>query len=206
MLSAKWLARLDDQGDACPCREHRWHRALGSLEGKEVDKLMRISIVSAEAAFREEIRALLEGTEGITAIEEQTGPQMMDLIPDFQPDLILLDLDAGTSYPFDIVSTISRQHPDIKILVLSTPGQERRVLNALRHGAHGHLTKGATDRDQFIAALQAVGRGDSILSPAIAGVILDEMSHRYQLSRRARTAAAAQARSLGPAPAQQMTE
>jgi DNA-binding NarL/FixJ family response regulator len=145
---------------------------------------MRILLVSAEAAFREEIRALLESMEEVATIEQQDGPQMMDLIQDFQPDLILLDLDAGTSYRPDIVSTISRQHPDIKILVLSAPGQEQGVLDALRHGAHGHLTKGASNCDQFIAALQAVGRGDSILSPAIAGVILDEMSHWYQLFRR----------------------
>jgi hypothetical protein len=79
-------------------------------------------------------------------------------------------------------------------------------LNALRNGAHGHLTTGISDAQQLVAALQAVGRGDSILSPAMAGVILDEMSHRYQLSRRTHAAAATQASSLGSASAQQVTE
>lgn len=169
-------------------------------------KLMRILIVSAEAAFGQEVRTLLESAEGITTIEGQDSPQIMAQIREAQPDLILLDLDAGTSYPHDIVSTISQRHPEIKILVLSAPGQEDHVLNALRNGAHGHLTKGASDREQFVAAVQAVGRGDSILSPAMAGVILDEISHRYQLFRRARAAATARTGSLGSTSAQQVME
>ena len=167
---------------------------------------MRVLITSAETAFCREIRSLLESAEGITAIELQAGPWLVDQIQDLQPDLVLLDLDNRISYPSDIVSAISRRHPDIKILVLSGPGQESQALNALRNGAHGHLATGISDRQQLVAALQAVGRGDSILSPALAGAILDEMSHRYQLSRRARAAAATQASSRGSASTLQVME
>jgi DNA-binding NarL/FixJ family response regulator len=167
---------------------------------------MRVLITSAETAFCQEIRSLLERAEGITAIEQQAGPQLVDQIQDLQPDLVLLDLDHTTSYPPDIVSAIRRRHPDIKIVVLSGPGQERQALNALRNGAHGHLTTAISDRQQFVAALQAVSRGDSILSPAVAGVILDEMSYRYQLFRRTRAAAATRASYLSSASGQQVTE
>ncbi len=167
---------------------------------------MRVLITSAETAFCQEMLSLLESAEGITAIEQLAGPQFFDQIQDLQPDLILLDLDNRISYPSDIVSALSRRHPDIKILVLSGPGRESQALNALRNGAHGHLTTGMSDRQQIVAALQAVSRGDSILSPAMAGAILDEMSHRYQLSRRTRAAAATQASSLGSASVQQLTE
>lgn len=153
---------------------------------------MRIMIVSAEGPFCQEIRTLLESAEGITTIEQQAGPEVVDRIQGLQPDLILLDLDTGISDAPDIVSTISRQHPDIKIVVLSAPGHEDRVLSALRNGARGHLVKGADDRDQLVTALRAVSRGDSILSPTIAGVILDEMSYRYQLFRSAHAAAGRQ--------------
>jgi len=149
-------------------------------------KPMRILIASTEATFHQEIRALLENAKEITAMEQPFGPQIVDRIQDLQPDLILLDLDAGTAYPLNLVSTISRRHPGIKIVVLSSPGREGHVLNALRNGAHGHLARGASDRDEFIAALQAVRRGDSVLSPAMAGVILDEISYRHQLFRRSR--------------------
>jgi DNA-binding NarL/FixJ family response regulator len=167
---------------------------------------MRILIASTEAAFHQEIRALLENAKEITIIEQQAGPQIMDQIQDLRPDLILLDLDAGTAYPLDLVSTMSRRHPSTKIVVMSGPRQEGQVLDALRNGAHGHLAKGGSDRDEFIAALQAVRRGDSILSPAMAGVILDEISYRYQLSRRTRAAAGLQARPLGSTSARQVTE
>jgi DNA-binding NarL/FixJ family response regulator len=153
---------------------------------------MRILIASAKAAFRQEMRALLENAEEILTFEQQTGPQIIDQIRDLQPDLILLDLDAETSQPLDLVSAISRQHPDVRIVVLAGPGQDGQVLDALRNGAHGHLVRGASDRQQILAALQAVGRGDSILSPALAGVILDEVNRRYRRYGRPRVAATPQ--------------
>lgn len=167
---------------------------------------MRILIASTDAAFHQEIRALLENAKEITGIEHQAGPQLMDQIQDLQPDLILLDLDEGTAYPLDLVSMISRQHPRIKIVVLSSPGQEGPVLDALRRGAHGHLGKGDSDRDKFITALQAVARGDSVLSPAMAGAILDEISYRHQLFRRTHAKSSLQAPSPGSASTRQETK
>jgi DNA-binding NarL/FixJ family response regulator len=175
---------------------------------------MRVLVASAEAAFCQEIQTLLESVEGITAIEEQAGPQILDQIQELQPDLILLDLDGVQAYSPDLVSTISRRRPDVRILVLSAPGQERHALDALRGGAHGHLIKGTGDHEQLISALKAVGRGDAILSPTMAGLvldelnhlILDEMNHRYEPREHARAAAGVQARSLDLASDQQTAE
>ena len=166
-------------------------------EGEDGNEPMRILILSTDAAFHQEIRALLENAQEITSIEQQAGRQTMDQIRDLQPDLVLLDLETGTAYPLDLVSTISQRHPHIRIVVLSGPGQEGPVLDALRSGAHGQLGKGDNNREEFIAALQAVGRGDSVLSPAMAGVILDEISCRHQRFRHTRAASSLQA----PSPA-----
>jgi DNA-binding NarL/FixJ family response regulator len=150
---------------------------------------MRVLTVSAENAFLQEIWALLENAEDITVITGQSGLESVNLLPDLQPDLILLDLDTVTSNASDVVTKISEQHPDIKIVVLSTAGQEASVLDALRSGAQGHLVKGPHNGDELITALHTVNRGDSILSPAIAGVILDEISYRSQLIRSAHSVA-----------------
>jgi DNA-binding NarL/FixJ family response regulator len=167
---------------------------------------MRVLIASAETAFCREIQTLLDSVEGITTIEEQESELIVDRIPELQPDLVLLDLDSGTSIPRDIVSTISRRHPAVRILVLSAPGEEQRVLDALRSGAHGHLTKGVSDREHLVAALRAIGRGESVLSPVMAGAILDELSHRYQRFRGARTLPVVQAGSAGAVSGQKVTE
>jgi len=179
--------------------------ALRQREGKDGNEPMRILIVSTDAAFHQEIRALLENAPEITSVEMRTGPQIVDQIQDLEPDLILLDLEAGTAYPLDLVSTISQRYPRIRIVVLSGPGQEGPVLDALRSGAHGHLGKGDNNREEFIAALQAVGRGDSVLSPAMAGVILDEISYRQQLFRHTRVAPGPQAPSSASTPAREET-
>jgi len=179
--------------------------ALLQREDKDGNEPMRILTLSTDAAFHQEIRALLENATEITSVELQTGPQTMDQIQDLQPDLVLLDLEAGTAYPLDLVSTISQRHPRIRIVVLSDPGQEGPVLDALRSGAHGHLGKGDNNREEFIAALEAVGRGDSVLSPAMAGVILDEISYQHQRFRHIRAASSLQAPSPASTSAQEGT-
>jgi DNA-binding NarL/FixJ family response regulator len=176
------------------------------IEKKVVSKSISILIASAQATFRQEMRTRLESEKGIVAFEQQDGPQIVDQIQELQPDLLLLDLDTETSAHFDLVSTISRQCPNVKIVVRSGPGQEGQVLDALRNGAHGHLPRGANDLDQIVAALRAVGRGESILSPAIAGMVLDEIGRRYQLMRSARPATGTPDRIPGSTPVQRVAE
>jgi DNA-binding NarL/FixJ family response regulator len=82
-----------------------------------------------------------------------------------------------------MVAQIAEQHPDTKILVLGSASQGEVALNALRKGAQGHLIKGASLPEEIVTAIHAVRRGESVISPALAGAILDEISYRYQLAR-----------------------
>ena len=145
---------------------------------------MRVLVVSSEDRFCRETYALLQGTEGITAVgTTEGGGEITSLIRQLEPSLILLDLDTTPCDPCDMVAHITEQHPDTKILVLGSSGQGQVVLNALRKGAQGHLIKGASLPDEIVTAIHAVRRGESVISPALAGAILDELSYRYQLAR-----------------------
>ena len=65
-------------------------------------------------------------------------------------------------------------------VVLSARETAAPVLDALLSGAQGHLVKGSSSREEIVTALHAVRRGASILSPVLAGLILDEVSFRHQ--------------------------
>ena len=113
-------------------------------------------------------------------MSEKLGSDAVYLIHELQPDLVLLDLDTVPSSPSAFVAKIGELHPDSKIVVLSAKETAAPVLDALLNGAQGHLVKGASSREEIVAALHAVRRGASILSPVLAGVILDEVSFRHQ--------------------------
>jgi DNA-binding NarL/FixJ family response regulator len=153
-------------------------------------------MVSAEGTFCQETQDLLENAEGITVLQAETGAEIVNPLPDLLPDLVLLDLDTAPFNPAELVTKLGQQHPGAKIVVLSSMGREESVLHALREGARGHLIKGAQDGDDLVATLRAVHRGDSILTPTMAGVILDEINYRYQLVRSALPAVDHKARTV----------
>ena len=141
---------------------------------------MKVLMASVEGAFCPEIEALLDSVEGITLMKEKLGPGALHLIRELQPDLVLLDLDTVPSNPSAFISQIGKLHPDSKIVVLSARETAAPVLDALLSGAQGHLVKGSSSREEIVTALHAVRRGASILSPVLAGLILDEVSFRHQ--------------------------
>jgi DNA-binding NarL/FixJ family response regulator len=144
---------------------------------------MQVLMVSAKGTFCRETQALLENAEGVTAIRATAALEDLNPIPNLRPDLVLLDLNTDSSSPAELVTTLGEQYPAAKIIVLSSTGQKDEVLQALRQGARGHLVKGAHSGEDLVATLRAVLRGDSILTPALAGVILDEINYRNQLIR-----------------------
>jgi DNA-binding NarL/FixJ family response regulator len=113
-------------------------------------------------------------------MKEKLGPDAAHLILELQPDLVLLDLDTVPTNPSRFIAQIGKLHPDSKIVVLSAKETAAPILDALLNGAQGHLVKGTSSRDEIVSALHAVRRGASILSPVLAGVILDEVSFRHQ--------------------------
>jgi DNA-binding NarL/FixJ family response regulator len=136
---------------------------------------IKVVIVDDDDAYRQRIRALLEGTDGITLVgEAKDGREAPALIHETRPDVTLLDV--GALHATQIGELFSR----IKIIVLNKNGQEQLVLGALGKGALGHLVKEKARPAEIVQAIRAVGRGEAILSPGIAGWMLDEVTRKHK--------------------------
>ncbi len=59
------------------------------------------------------------------------------------------------------------------VLVLSASGEQGDVLDAMKAGATGYLTKSAT-REELLAAVERAGRGEPVFTPGLAGLVLGE--------------------------------
>jgi len=136
-------------------------------------------VVDGDAPFREAIRALLENAEGMTVVgEAQDERAAIALVRELQPDVILLDVGTLSADGLRSVAQIRELSPESKVIMLGVRGQERLVLDAFRKGARGHLVKGESTLLEIVGAIRSVGRGDAILSPRMAGWILDEMAQK----------------------------
>ena len=142
---------------------------------------MKLLIVSADDLFRQATRTLLEDLGGMRMVSEaKDAGEALELVRRLLPRLIVVDVDTLNSETSKTVVRISELSPTSKVVLVSTPGQQAQVLDALRWGAQGHLVKGACAPMDFVDALHTISKGLSILSPGVAGAILAEISQAYR--------------------------
>ncbi len=68
--------------------------------------------------------------------------------------------------------------PGAPVLLLLDAGVEHLVLDALRCGAQGYLIKGNCRAADVISAVQALRRGEAVLSPRVVGLLMDDLLYR----------------------------
>ncbi len=139
---------------------------------------IRVAVVDNNDEFRRMVCGWLAGTGGILIVGEARGSQeMLCWLRQVQPDVALIDVDAVS------VTQVREVAACTGVIVLHEAGQEMLVLEALRAGALGHLNRQTIRSPQAIAAIRAVSRGQAVLSPGLAGRIVDEVAERYRKSR-----------------------
>jgi DNA-binding NarL/FixJ family response regulator len=136
---------------------------------------IRVAIVDHDEEFRQMVCEWLAGTDGILIVGEERGSQeVLCWLCQVHPDVALIDVTAASAAQVREVAACTG------VIVLHERGQEMLVLEALRAGALGHLNRQTVRPPQAIAAIRAVSRGQAVLSPDLAGRIVDEVTERYR--------------------------
>jgi RNA polymerase sigma factor (sigma-70 family) len=94
----------------------------------------------------------------------------------FHPDLVIMDVRLPDGTGIEACREIREEHPDIRVVMLTSYPDEEAVMAAVVAGASGYLLKQIRSRDLF-AALEAVAAGESLLDPAVTEQVLARMRH-----------------------------
>jgi DNA-binding NarL/FixJ family response regulator len=94
------------------------------------------------------------------------GEEALVLADELRPDVILMDLRMPRVDGVEATRRLRASHPEIKVVVLTTYADDRSVIDALRAGALGYLTKDA-GADEIRQALQRVASGQASVDPAV---------------------------------------
>jgi DNA-binding NarL/FixJ family response regulator len=130
--------------------------------------VIRILLVDDHAGFRAGLRALLSAAEGIEVADEAaSGEQALALVGRTQPDVVLMDLTMPGMGGVSATERLTRDHPHVRVVVLSMSDDDDSVFAAMRAGARGYVLKGAR-KAELIRSVQAAAEGEAIFSPAIA--------------------------------------
>jgi DNA-binding NarL/FixJ family response regulator len=136
------------------------------------DPPLRVVIVDDQASVREGLVLLLGGLPGIDVVGAAAdGEQALELVAEYQPDAILLDLHMPVLDGIGATRRLVAEHPGVAIVVLTTYVDDTSVLEALRAGARSYLTKDA-DRTDIAQALRAAAGGLTVFDPRVHATLL----------------------------------
>jgi two-component system nitrate/nitrite response regulator NarL len=136
---------------------------------------IRTAIVDDHPLFREGVAKLLARTPGVEIVADgSTAVDAVNIAQQLLPDVLLLDLklpDDGVG----AASTIAREHPGVRIVILTASDCDSDVAAMLQLGVHGYLLKGCTGQE-IIRAVQRVYAGEFYVTPSLAARLLTDMS------------------------------
>ena len=128
----------------------------------------RVLLADDHTLVRAGIRALLEKLPGVeVAGEASDGRELINLIKAQKPDVVLLDISMPGLNGLQALARITRDFPNVKVIILSMHPNDEYVVQALKSGASGYLLKRAATAE-LPAALKAVLGGEIYLSREIA--------------------------------------
>src|SRR5688500_16963659 len=128
-------------------------------------KPIRVVIADDHALVRAGIRALVEKIEGMVVVGEAGNcREAIELVSELQPHLMLLDITMPEGGGFAVLDHVTKNYPDIRVIVLTVHEAGEYAMRALREGAAGFLPKSAASAE-LEQAIQTVMKGDVYISP-----------------------------------------
>jgi len=138
-----------------------------------MDKV-RVLLVDDHAIVRQGVRSVLANHADIQVIgEADSAASLFAQVGALQPDVILLDIRMPGQNGIEITQRLKREHPKVKVIILSTYDEDEFLFGALRAGAEGYLLKSASP-EVLASAIRQVGRGERLLSPGLVGKVMRE--------------------------------
>ena len=132
-----------------------------------MNQAIRVLIADDQRVVREGLTTLLGLLSGIEVVGTAAdGDEALALAIQRQPDVVLMDLRMPRCDGVEATRRLRDHDAGIKVLVLTTYTDDRSVIDALRAGARGYLTKDASAAE-IHQALQHVMSGQAAIDPAV---------------------------------------
>ena len=136
---------------------------------------MKILIVDDHEIVRQGLRALLERRNGFQIVGEAGSvAEAVEEAAAANPDVVIMDVRLGDGSGVEACREIRSRRPDTKILMLTSYSDDKALFDSIMAGAGGYLLK-QVDAASLVAAIERVGRGESLLDPAITGTVFEKM-------------------------------
>jgi len=131
----------------------------------------RVFLVDDHHLFRAGVRAEL-GDSVEVAGEADEVEAAIEMIIERVPDVVLLDVHLPQGGGRAVIEAVRPVEPGVRFLALSVSDAPEDVIDVIRAGARGYVTKSISG-PELVDAVQRVAGGDAVFSPRLAGFVLD---------------------------------
>ncbi len=129
---------------------------------------IKIILVDDHRLFLDGIKSLLSEVDFIDIIgEASSGNELLTFLPNQKPDLIMMDISMKGLSGIEASKQITDLYPDIKIMILSMHTNEEFVINAIKAGVKGYLSKD-TSKEELLGAIKIIHEGGECYSKLIS--------------------------------------
>ena len=138
--------------------------------------MIRVLVVDDQAVVCDGLEMILGADPEIEVVgSAHDGAEALEIVARTLPDVVLMDLKMPVMNGVQATRQIVRSYPQVKVLVLTTFGDDEWVFDAIRSGASGYLLKG-TPRLELVKAVKGTAEGRTHIDPLVAGKLFTHIS------------------------------
>lgn len=141
------------------------------------DKI-RVVLIDDHTILRNGLKVLLNSQDDITVVgEASNGRDGIEIVHITQPNIVIMDITMDGMNGIEATQTIKKQHPDIRVLILTMHESDAYLFQSLRAGASGYISKEAADTE-LITAIRTVQNGNFYLTPLAQKIMISDYLQR----------------------------
>jgi two-component system response regulator DevR len=144
---------------------------------------LRVMLVDDHEVVRNGIRAMLQATEDIVVTAEAASVrEAIDEAERSRPDVIVMDVRLTDGSGIEATRQIRADRPATRVLMLTSFADDEALFSSIMAGASGYVLK-QVNSAELLRAIRAVGKGESLLDPAVTSSVLDRLRSGKHLMR-----------------------
>jgi len=145
------------------------------MTGPEPPRRLHVLVVDDHEVVRQGLVALLDRRPAFEVVAQAGSvAEAIEQARLHQPDIVVMDVRLPDGSGIEACRAIRDDRPTTRVVMLTSFPDDEAVLSAIVAGASGYLLKQIRARD-LVAALEAVGRGESLLDPAVTEAVLERI-------------------------------
>lgn len=138
--------------------------------------MIKVLLVDDQTLIRQGIRLLLEIEPDIQVVgQAANGRAALEQVEALHPDVVLMDVRMPEMDGVVATRTLSADHPEVKVIILTTFEDDETVFEGLKAGARGYLLKDISS-EEMAQAVRKVAAGEALIEPRLTSKVLAEFS------------------------------